>query len=449
MTSIYFNYTDSDEMSDSVRRGIIKYLNESQKLTTDYQHRSARVLEKFRKYIYEYLKITDIDDEDGYHIIFNSGTSEGNNYIIHSIINANKRQMGKSSKNPHVILSAYEHKSLIGCASLLAQAGDIDISLVHPDENGIIQLSEIERKIKKETALISVIGVHHELGIVNDLSAIGELAHTRAIPFHTDACQMFGKFESINMDYIDILTTSFHKIGGPVGCGIIVIKNALLDGYSLAPQIYGSENYGYRGGKINIPYLAGSYLALKNSIQICADRETKTLQLKEYLLSQLKKSFKLFYFNKICENSDKLTKLLSFFKSEKEKSNGKNKQKESKQKESKQKEPIMLIYPNTVSFIISFSILPGIGMKSSEILSYFDEHRIHLSVGCENNSQNIHHVLDSLFRNVYKIAVDQDIDSIIIDKLLEKSKNNFIKLSFSEKNNKQEIIKFISLLNKI
>ena len=427
MSSIYFNYAESDEMSDSVRKTVVKYLNYSQKFNSDYQHRTTCILNKFRKYIYEYLQITNIDDEDGYHIIFNSGTSEGNNYIIHSIINANKRQMGKSSKNPHVILSAYEHKSLIGCASLLAQAGDIDISLVHPDENGLIPLSEVERKIKKETALISIIGVHHELGIINDLSAIGELAHQKAIPFHTDACQMFGKVESINMDYIDILTTSFHKIGGPVGCGIIIIKNALLDGYSLAPQIYGSQNYGYRGGKLNIPYLGGSYIALKNSLSQCDERNIHIEKLKEYLLTQLKKSFKLFYFTKICQNIESLNKMIISV----------NKLKD---------ESIILIYPSGMN-IIPFSLL-RCGSQNN-LLEYFTEHKIYLSVGCENNNRNIQHVLDSLFRNLYKFSATCDVDSKIIDKILEKSKNSFIKLSFSEKNNKQEIAKFISLLNKI
>lgn len=470
---IYLNCNDMVLMSENVKNEIIKWIsNKNDILIND--DKSQNMINKFRNCIMEYLRISDINDEDGYHIIFNSGASEGNNFILYSIVNAYKRSMlnelqdipkdeftNGSMTKPHIIISDYEHKSIIGCCSLLVQAGEIEVSMVHADHNGCIKVSDIEQKIKDNTCLISIMAANSELGTLNNIHNIGKFAHSIPIPFHTDASQIFGRFDEIKMDYVDILTSSFSKIGGPPGSGVIIIKNALLEGYSLAPQIYetdqcsNSYNYGYRGGNLNIPNLAGSFISLKESLHNRIEKNEKIIGLRNDLIKYIEKTNNLvFWFNNLCKKEEYLKLflqiLLTDMKGKTIKFNGKL---------IKIGNKIIIIYGDKEKYhkndTLSFSIISieeNEQTDNSEYINLLKENGIIISSN-ENRTSTIEYVLKSIFRNLASVAAPIISNNLskskkVLDNLLNNLVNGFIRLSFNEKNNKNDLIKTINLILK-
>jgi len=107
---------------------------------------------------------------------------------------------------------------------------------------------------------------NNEIGCINQIDIIGNIANRKNIPFHTDAVQTFGKYKmNLTRDCIDAVSVSFHKLYGPMGIGMLIINKQLVTGYDLDGQIAGSQHGGLRGGTENVPAIAGAYAALKHT----------------------------------------------------------------------------------------------------------------------------------------------------------------------------------------
>jgi len=181
-------------------------------------------------------------------IIFTTGGSESNNMVLKSILN----------EGDHFITTSYEHSSIKNVIPYLEKNG-VQVTLINPNKNGLIDTSDIENNILKNTKLISVMFVNNELGTINSIKDIARLCKKNNILFHTDAVQAFGKI-NIDLDEIpiDFLSISAHKLYGPKGIGVLFIR----EGNVLHPLVHGgSQEKKLRAGTENTPAIAGLGLA--------------------------------------------------------------------------------------------------------------------------------------------------------------------------------------------
>lgn len=231
---------------------------------------AKQMLESSKKYILKHCGV----DPKTYTAIFTSGATESNCFIIRSTIEA-YRKIRKI--NPHLIISSIEHHSILECARSVEEAGYAEVSKVEPNMYGCILAEDVEKLIKPNTCLISIMYANNETGSINNIPKIGEIAHKHKLPLHTDAVQLFGKYPiDLLKSNVDSLSASFHKLYGPKGIGLLIINNNLIDGYQLQGQISGSQQGGLRGGTENLPAIASSIECMKANFK---NRKAKNLKL--------------------------------------------------------------------------------------------------------------------------------------------------------------------------
>lgn len=234
---------------------------------------------------------------NAYTIIFTSGASESNSHIITSTCRAFIR---KKNVRPHVIISNIEHDSINYAAEDLSK-DNITFEKTPVGDYGstfcIVSPEQINRSIRQNTCLISVMYANNETGSINNINKIGEYAAAKGIPFHSDAVQFAprGTFKPLQ-DKLCAFSLSFHKIGGPIGCGLLAIRNDFLEGYGLSAIIYGSQQGKLRGGTIPIALIAASraaFITHYDSKRLMLNANMPVL--KSYLINKLSTTFKTFY----------------------------------------------------------------------------------------------------------------------------------------------------------
>lgn len=220
-----------------------------------------------------------------YHILFTSGASESNCTILHMVVDAWYRNVGG---RPHIVTTAIEHKSILACLEQLNGAKRVDFTLLEPDMYGIIAPEDVERAIRKNTALVTIMFANNELGSINQVRSIGEVAHRHQVPFHTDAVQVFGKLAiDLPRFNIDALSMSYHKLYGPPGVGMLIIRKSFVEGYRLQGQIAGSQQAGLRGGTENLPGIAGATAALISNFRKRVEKNARLAKLRKIILDLL------------------------------------------------------------------------------------------------------------------------------------------------------------------
>lgn len=228
-------------------------------------------------------------------IFFTSCGTESNNTAIKGIAFAN---IG-NGKN-HIITSTVEHPSVMETITYLKDKFGFEITLLKPDSKGRINPENVRNAIKPETLLISIMHSNNELGTINDIKKISEIAENNSVYLHSDTVQSIGKTD-INLHELGVNFASFslHKIYGPKGIGMLYIKSKtetdkLLHG--------GGQEREMRGGTENVPYIAG----LKRAIELLKEEDDIKLykNLRGYLLEKLKENFQNgFEINSPLENS--------------------------------------------------------------------------------------------------------------------------------------------------
>ncbi len=213
-------------------------------------------------------------------IYFTAGGSEADNWALKAAAEA------YAPKGKHIITSKIEHHAILHTCEYLEKKG-CEITYVNVDENGIVKLDELEKAIRPDTILISIMFANNEIGTVQPIKEIGEIASGHNVLFHTDAVQAYGQLP-INVDecHIDMLSASGHKLNGPKGIGFLYIRK----GIKIRSFIHGGQQErGRRAGTENVPGIVGMGAAAKRAFSILEEKRAKETELRDYLIEQIEK----------------------------------------------------------------------------------------------------------------------------------------------------------------
>ena len=226
------------------------------------------------------LNISKILDCKPSEIIFTSSGSESNNLALKGIAFANK------GKGNHIIVSSIEHKSILNSCMFLKTCG-FQISYAPVDKKGNVNIDWIKENITNKTILISVMYANNELGTIQNISEINQIAKEKNIIFHTDAVQYIGhKHFSFNKLGIDAASLSSHKFYGPKGSGILICKESV----DILPIISGgAQENNNRAGTENVASIMGMYISLNQTINKMKTNEIIIKELRQYLIDKILK----------------------------------------------------------------------------------------------------------------------------------------------------------------
>lgn len=213
-------------------------------------------------------------------IYFTAGGSESDNWALKCTAEAYGVHGG------HIITTKIEHHAILHTCKYLQNRG-YDVTYLDVDENGLVDLNTLEAAIRPDTFLISIMFANNEIGTIEPIKEIGEIAHRHSILFHTDAVQAFGQIP-IHVDgmNIDMLSASGHKFNGPKGIGFLYIKKGL----KLKSFIHGGQQErGRRAGTENVPGIVGIAKACEIAMAEMEERMKKETELRDYLIERILK----------------------------------------------------------------------------------------------------------------------------------------------------------------
>lgn len=215
-------------------------------------------------------------------LFFTSGGSESNNTILKGIALANK------NKGNHIIISSIEHSSILKTCEFLETIGYV-VTRIPVDNNGIIKLDELKSAITEETILISVMFANNEIGTIQPIKQISQIAHEKNILFHTDAVQAIGFIPIDIKKYdIDLLSFSGHKIHGPKGVGAMYIKS----GINVIPLIHGgNQENGLRAGTESVANIVGLTKAIEVALKNIKCNNGRLINLRNKFIKELINNF--------------------------------------------------------------------------------------------------------------------------------------------------------------
>lgn len=194
------------------------------------------------------VHVASIINTEPSEIYFTSGSTESINWALKGYLEANP------DKGNHVITVKTEHKAVLNTCEYLESKG-YEVTYLDVDHNGLISLEDLKEAITSNTSMICVMYVNNEIGVIQDIPKIGQIARENGCVLFCDATQAVGKvFVDIEKDNIDLLCFSGHKMNGPKGIGALYVKN----GIKLNPLIHGGgQEKGLRGGTYNTPLIVG------------------------------------------------------------------------------------------------------------------------------------------------------------------------------------------------
>lgn len=213
-------------------------------------------------------------------IYFTAGGSESDNWALKCTAEAYGVHGG------HIITTKIEHHAILHTCKYLQNRG-YDVTYLDVDENGLVDLNTLEAAIRPDTFLITIMFANNEIGTIEPIKEIGEIAHRHGILFHTDAVQAFGQIP-IHVDKmnIDMLSASGHKFNGPKGIGFLYIKKGL----KLKSFIHGGQQErGRRAGTENVPGIVGIAKACEIAMAEMEERMKKETELRDYLIERILK----------------------------------------------------------------------------------------------------------------------------------------------------------------
>lgn len=211
-------------------------------------------------------------------IYFTAGGSEADNWALKATAEAYR------DKGNHIITTKIEHHAILHTAQYLEKNG-YEVTYLDVDGDGKVRLEDLKKAIRPETILISVMFANNEIGTIEPIKEIGQIAHEHGILFHTDAVQAYGQLP-INVDecQIDMLSASGHKLNGPKGIGFLYIRK----GVKIRSFIHGgAQERKRRAGTENVPGIVGMGTAAKRAADTQEERTANEVEVRDYLIDRV------------------------------------------------------------------------------------------------------------------------------------------------------------------
>lgn len=225
-------------------------------------------------------KIAESLHADSSEIYFTAGGSESDNWALVATAEA------YASKGKHIITSKIEHHAILHTCEYLEKRG-FQITYVDVDANGIVKLDELEKAIRPDTILISIMFANNEIGTIQPIEEIGRIAKEKGILFHTDAVQAYGHVPiDVEALHIDMLSASGHKLNGPKGIGFLYIRK----GVKIRSFVHGgAQERGRRAGTENVPGIVGLGVAIEKAFSGMEELIQKETKMRDYLIERIEK----------------------------------------------------------------------------------------------------------------------------------------------------------------
>lgn len=282
--SVYLDFNASAPIDERVLEVMIStyknIIGNADSRTHDFGAAANKVVENARKRVAHILGISSSE------VLFTSGSTESNNIAVQGL-----RDYAKKTEKKHIITTSIEHKSVLESAKALQKEG-FEVDFLEPDSSGKISVERLKELVRTDTLLVSVMHVNNETGIIQPVSEIGEYLSDKNIYFHVDATQSFGKLvdELKNLKY-DMLSMSAHKISGPQGVGVLVLRKKNHKSPPVTGIMYGGQQErGIRPGTIPVALIAGLGKACILAEENYADNEIKCRHIKDEIIKILSES---------------------------------------------------------------------------------------------------------------------------------------------------------------
>jgi len=278
---IYLDYSATTPIDERVVTEMLKYMGPESSFgnpasrSHSFGWTAEAAVETARKHI------ADLVGANPKEIIFTSGATESNNLAIKGVAHFNQKR-GK-----HIVTCKTEHKAVLDSCRQLEREG-FEVTYLDPMENGLVDLKVLEDALRDDTTLVSIMHVNNEIGVIQDIEAIGKICRARKIVFHVDAAQSPGKVE-INLEElpVDLMSFSAHKIYGPKGIGALYVQRKPR--VRLEAQMHGGgHERGMRSGTLATHQIVGMGEAFRIAKEEMAAENERLLKLRNKLYDGVK-----------------------------------------------------------------------------------------------------------------------------------------------------------------
>ena len=272
---IYLDNAATTKTSEEVVAAMLPYFTEyygNPSSVYEFAGESKKAVSNARRTIAETLGAQENE------IYFTAGGSEADNWALKATAEAYQ------NKGKHIITTRIVHHGILHTAEYLEKRG-FEITYIGVDENGVVKVDELEKAIRPDTILISVMFANNEIGTIQPIKEIGEIAKKHGILFHTDAVQAYGQLP-INVDelHIDMLSSSGHKLNGPKGIGFLYIRK----GVKIRSFVHGgAQERKRRAGTENVPGIVGYGKAAEIAAKTMKERTAKEIELRDHLIDRV------------------------------------------------------------------------------------------------------------------------------------------------------------------
>ena len=272
---IYLDNAATTKVNKKVLESMMPYFSEiycNPSAAYSFATKGRIAIEEARNHAAKLIGASDME------IYFTSGGSESDNWAIKAVAES------FSDKGKHIITTKIEHHAVLHTCEYLEKKG-FEVTYLDVDENGFVNPADVEKAIRPDTILVSIMTANNEIGTIEPIAEIGKIAKDHGVLFHTDAVQAFGHIP-MNVDEmnIDMLSASGHKINGPKGIGIMYIRK----GVKIGSFVHGgAQERQRRAGTHNVPGIVGIGKAVELARDNMKERMEYETKLRDHLISRV------------------------------------------------------------------------------------------------------------------------------------------------------------------
>ena len=275
---IYLDYAATTPVDERVLNAMIPYFSGTfgnPSSIHQYGQQAEAAIEEAR------LRVADALVAAADEIIFTACGTESDNLALRGAAFAQRQ----ASQKKHILISPVEHHAVSHTAEQLAGEFGFDLEYLLVDEFGLVNPEEVARRIRPDTAIVSVIYANNEIGSINPVAKIGQVCRQHNTLFHSDAVQAAAHLPmNVQADGVDLLAMGAHKFYGPKGIGALYIRR----GTRLLPVITGGgQEFGLRAGTQNVPYIAGLAEAFHLAQNSAVDHARQSIEMRDFLIGRV------------------------------------------------------------------------------------------------------------------------------------------------------------------